>query len=76
MRFIKNTGQISTVFTIGYVFIAQITQTSNNIYTPATLLPFKTQTHTYPKFKHRNIWDGTVFCTVRLVFIILLVYIL
>ena len=41
MRFIKNTGQISTVFTIGYVFIAQFTQTSNNIYTPPTLLLFK-----------------------------------
>ena len=76
MRFIKNIGQISTVFTIGYVFIAQFTQTSNNTYTPPTLLPFKTQTHTYSKFKYKNKWEGPVFCTVPLVFIILLVNIL
>ena len=76
MRFLKITGQISSVFTISYVFIAQFTQTTNNIYSPPTLLPFKTQTHTYSKFKHRNIQEGPVFCTVRLVFIILLVYIL
>ena len=76
MRFLKITGQISTVFTISYVFIAQFTQTSNNIYTPPTLLSFKTQTHTYSKFKHKNKWEGPVFCTVPLVFIILLVYIL
>ena len=76
MRFLKITNQILSVFTMSYVFIAQFTQTSNNTYTPPTLLPFKTQTHTYSKFKHKNIWEGPVFCTVPLVFIILLVYIL
>ena len=60
MRFLKIIEQISTVFTtcISSVFIAQFTQTSNNTYTPPTLLPFKTQTHTYSKFKHKNIIMG------------------
>ena len=59
---------------ISYVFVDEFTQISKNTYTPPTLFPYK---NTNPHLsKIQNIWEEPVFCTVPLVFIILLVYIL